>query len=214
MHFTQNNMTLDKVGESLQAHSMFTKLAIQLAATLSQVNTEPNTQAYWAMREVLPVAAEDESKLRRLWLRAMDTEICPKEAGRIVRQQFTGEKRLYVSLLERLCVVARAKGTVTKAEKQFLHQLGRGLRLAPWTVLHVIHRYAEENDPYAVLGIDAQMSAEKLRAYYRRAVRVLHPDHYAEYGASARTVDYLTDRLARVNAAYATIARGQQARAV
>ena len=207
------NITLDQGGESLCVHKSFTQLAIQLAASLSQVNETPNAHAYWAMREVLPVDASDETKLRRLWIRALDGRIDAKEAGRALAAMLPAEKHLFVSLLERLCVVARADGAMSKGEKTFLRQLGRGLKLAPWTVESIISRYGSQKDPYAVLGIDAKTSADKIRAHYRQAVRALHPDTYISYGASRSTVDYVTTRLSQINAAYRTIAKTHQAAA-
>lgn len=213
MQTAHNNITLDQGGESLASHKMFTQLAIQLAASLSQANLTSNTQAYWAMREVLPVDAQDETKLRRVWIRALDATVCPKAAGRMLVASLPNAKSLYVSLLERLCVVARAKGVLTKSEKTFLHQFARSVGLMPWTTHAIISRYGVAKDPYAVLGVDAKTSAKTLRTHYHQAVRALHPDTYISYGASRSTVAYVTNRLSHINAAYRAITKTHQATA-
>ncbi len=211
MHFDANDAANTLKSKTEARKVTITHLAVKLAATMSQLEGAASNKAYWAMREVLPIDSSDEVKLRRLWLRALDAPVDPKMVGEMLRETCGVKRNLAESLLTRLCVVARESGAISPLKKQFLRQFGRAVGLSPWKVAGVTRRTTKQTDPYAVLGIDATLSAEKIRNHYRAAVRALHPDSYAAYGASKITLTYMTDRLAQVNAAYRSIMKTREA---
>jgi DnaJ like chaperone protein len=60
--------------------------------------------------------------------------------------------------------------------------------------------------PFEVLGVSADIDDAELRAHWRELVRTNHPDKLIAEGMPEEFIQVATDRLARINAAYDTIA--------
>ena len=67
-------------------------------------------------------------------------------------------------------------------------------------------------DYYAILGVDAEASAESIKVAYRRLATQYHPDRMA--GASAEEMARSSDRMREINEAYSFLTKGGKRRAV
>lgn len=67
-------------------------------------------------------------------------------------------------------------------------------------------------DYYAILGLDAEASAESIKVAYRRLATQYHPDRLV--GASAQEVARSSDRMREINEAYSFLTKGGKRRAV
>jgi len=64
---------------------------------------------------------------------------------------------------------------------------------------------ALRDDPFEVLGIAPDSKIAEVKKRYKSLVKELHPDKQIAAGVPAEMVRLSTDRLARINAAYAEI---------
>jgi len=58
------------------------------------------------------------------------------------------------------------------------------------------------SDPYELLGVPANATAEAIREAYRQRCRENHPDRLQALGLSKEYIDLATRRMAAINAAY------------
>ena len=65
-------------------------------------------------------------------------------------------------------------------------------------------------DPYAILGVLPGVSPGAIREAYHRLVRESHPDLVIAQGLPPECVALATARIARINAAYDQIAKGER----
>ena len=63
-------------------------------------------------------------------------------------------------------------------------------------------------DYYAILGLDAEASAESIKVAYRRLATQYHPDRMV--GASAEELARSSDRMREINEAYSFLTKGGQ----
>ena len=62
-------------------------------------------------------------------------------------------------------------------------------------------------DPYGILGLKRDASAEAIKAAYRKLTRESHPDRLMAQGLPQEFLDMATAKMATINAAYDRIAR-------
>jgi DnaJ-domain-containing protein 1 len=67
-------------------------------------------------------------------------------------------------------------------------------------------------DPYELLGISRDCSADEIREAYRRRCRENHPDRLQALGLPRDYVDLATQRMAEINAAYDRVRQARQFR--
>jgi DnaJ like chaperone protein len=185
----------------------FTHALIALAAKLVAADGKPSTAEYAAFCSVFPLAEGAEAKRRSLFIRAMnDTAPALQYARRIVAL-YPNAMTLYHELLDRLLQVASADEALNAAEHELLRAVANVFDVPMDQWRHMVGRYIRMADanPYTVLGAYKRMSDSELRARYMAQVRLLHPDRYHAAGASADTIAMLSEKLAAINAAYATI---------
>ena len=126
-------------------------------------------------------------------------------------QAFADNRIILEQVLAGLYQIARADGPVNADEAAFLSRVTRHFGLdaevrrpgraggagpAPAT-----------DDVYAVLGLDRSASDEAVRARWKALMRENHPDSLASRGVPQAMIDAVSDRVARINAAYDTIKR-------
>ena len=118
--------------------------------------------------------------------------------------------------------VACADGEISRAELQILQRIPRalGIRLE-WYAYFASQRMGGQSagrsaprdslaDAYAVLGADANDSADELKRKYRELAKKNHPDALRAQGLPEEMVGKATERMSRINAAWTLIreARG------
>jgi len=73
------------------------------------------------------------------------------------------------------------------------------------------HRHLS-SDPYELLGIPANTTGEAIREAYRQRCRENHPDRLQALGLPKEYIDFATQRMAAINAAYDQLRELRQAR--
>ena len=70
-----------------------------------------------------------------------------------------------------------------------------------------------EQNAYAILGVDPEAPLSEIRIAYHRLVRETHPDLVVAKGLPPECVALATARIARINAAYDSVAKRGSIRA-
>ena len=114
--------------------------------------------------------------------------------------------------------IACADGTVSQAEAVILQRIPRALKIrSEWYGYFYSQRLsgrrageaAASRDPladaYALLGASAKDSADELKRKYRELAKKNHPDALRAQGLPEEMIGKATERMSRINAAWATI---------
>ncbi len=64
----------------------------------------------------------------------------------------------------------------------------------------------ERFDPFAILGVTREASADTVREAYRDMVKLYHPDRYAGMELPREVLNYMASASQRINAAFKTVA--------
>jgi len=119
-------------------------------------------------------------------------------------------------LLDGLFHIARADGEVHEAEVTYLRAIAGifGFSERDFERIRASNGCAANDDPYAVLGLNAGASDEEVKATHRRLVIEHHPDQLIAQGLPQEFIDIANDKLAAINAAHDRIRKERGALAV
>lgn len=187
----------------------FTHCLIALAAQLIAADGTPGAAKYAAFRSAFPFTSVEETKLRSLFIRAMNDRVPVIQIVRQIRRLYPDMPLLYRELLQRLLRVMQAEGVMGDTGRELLQAIALAFDIsaADWQAMLRGQDGDAVRDPYVVLGITPRTSDAELRRRYMMQVRMLHPDRYQSEGASPEQIALLSDKLAAVNAAYEEILR-------
>ena len=107
-------------------------------------------------------------------------------------------------LMEGLFHIAMADGALHPDEEAFLAEVARIFRLPEreYRCLHARFTPGAEPDPWDVLGVDPDTPLPEVRAAWRRAVRLTHPDAAMARGLPEEAVKLAERRLIAINRAW------------
>ena len=190
----------------------FTFSIIALAAKLAQVDGKVSKQSYWAFREVFPMQATEDTKIRSLFLMAMNERSDPEQYVRQIVRLFPARPGLYREILHRLFKIASADAPLSVKEMDYIKRLSLkfGFNRGEWKKILGHYSVPKLSDPYEVLGIHKKADVDAAKRAHRKLAREHHPDRYAAMGASAETLEMLSSKMAAINAAYDEVRRSKK----
>src|SRR4029079_6621265 len=129
--------------------------------------------------------------------------------ARQLARLFAQRPQVLEDVIDSLFHIAKADGAVHERELAFLESVAEifGFTRRDFTRIKARHLMPAKDDPYIILGIDAFASDDEVRKHYRKLVRDHHPDKHIAAGMPPGMIEVATGRLARINAAYESIAR-------
>lgn len=186
---------------------VFTTGLVALAAKMAKsdgVVTESEVEAFGRV-----VVVDDAARPGVEWLfdLAKGTSSGFEAYARQLASAFNDEPSLLEDVLDGLFHIAKADGAVHEAEERYLRAVAEifGYDDAAFRRIAARHvRLAE--DPYLVLGLEADVDDATIKATYRALVMENHPDRAIARGLPEEAVAITTRRLAAINAAYDRIA--------
>ena len=101
-------------------------------------------------------------------------------------------------------------GKLTVPEIEYLAQVSDIFGFEETDFQRMLALHAEEGPrPWDVLGVDPAISDDALRHHWRALVRDNHPDRLIADGMPEEFINAATERLARINAAFDSMARSR-----
>ena len=73
--------------------------------------------------------------------------------------------------------------------------------------MKIAHLGADMDDPYIVLGVQHNATDNEVRLAWRNLMREHHPDALVAQGMPEDFIEVATEKVATINAAYATICK-------
>ena len=182
----------------------FTIAVIVLGAKMAKADGQVTRDEVSAFKEVFRVPPEEMKNVGRLFNRARSDAAGFEPYARQIGGMFKDNPAVLVELLDGLFHIARADGTVTEDELAYLEEVARifGLDAAEWDRVRAANLGPDKSDPYTILGVTREASADEIKSAYRALVRENHPDRLVAQGMPQEFVDLANERLATINAAY------------
>jgi DnaJ like chaperone protein len=192
----------------------FTIAVIALGAKMASADGAVTRDEIAAFGEVFQVPPGEEQHLRLVFDIARKSTAGFESYARQVGRLFAKDRAVLEDLLGGLFRIALADGRLSAAEDAYLHEVARHFGFSPAEyarirALHVGPETDEGENPYAILGVSPDTSAEAVREAYHRLVRESHPDLVVAKGLPPECIALATARLARINAAYEQIAKAR-----
>jgi DnaJ like chaperone protein len=189
----------------------FTIGMIALGAKMAKADGQVTPPEISAFKEVFRISPSDLKHVARVFNLAKQDVAGFEFYARQMQRLFAQRPRMLEDILDGLFHIATADGVVDEKELAYLGEVARIFHFSQQDFARIKARHVPpgKEDPYVILGIDPHVSDEELRRHYRRLVRAGHPDRHIAAGMPAEMVRIATERLARINAAYETVAKGR-----
>ncbi|MEM7422577.1 MAG: molecular chaperone DjiA [Pseudomonadota bacterium] len=190
----------------------FTIAVIALGAKMAKADGRVTSDEVAAFRRIFTIPPGEEKHAARIFNLAR-TDVSGYEIyASQVATMFAGRQDVLRDLLEGLVFIAVADGEYHPNEDVFLRRVVEIFGLPEHELRTVRARHlADGSDPYAILGVEPEISEDALRRRWRTLVRDLHPDRMIGRGVPVEAQRMAEQRLAAVNDAYAQIRQERQA---
>ncbi|MBL4640094.1 MAG: TerB family tellurite resistance protein [Kordiimonadaceae bacterium] len=115
-------------------------------------------------------------------------------------------------VLEALMFIAKSDGHVHPNELNFIRAVAKIFFYSVPEIDAFVHRHvgADQNCPYATLGVQPGIDDAGLKKAYRSLVRKNHPDHLIAQGVPSDLIAVATRRAAEINTAYDEIMKSRE----
>jgi DnaJ like chaperone protein len=147
--------------------------------------------------------------VRRLYDLARQTTLGFESYARRLERRYSGCPQLLEDVLDGLFHIARADGTLSDDELNYLRQVADLFKMSPliFRRLRAMHLGPAADDPYVVLRITHDASDLAVRQAWREALSENHPDRVIARGLPAEYLEVANAKAAAINAAYDLISR-------
>jgi DnaJ like chaperone protein len=192
----------------------FTIAVIALGAKMATADGVVTRDEVAAFGEVFQVPPGEEEHVRLVFDLARKSTAGFESYARQVGRLFADDQTVLENLLGGLLHIALADGRIFPAEDAYLRKVAHhfGFDAGDYGRIRALHVGAEEDageDPYAILGVLPGAPATAIREAYHRLVRESHPDLVIAQGLPPECIALATARVARINAAYEQITKGE-----
>jgi DnaJ like chaperone protein len=186
----------------------FTVAVIALSAKMAKADGVVTHDEISAFRQRVHIPQAEVSQVGKFWDLARQTPDGFESYAKQVAKLFDGRAPILEQLLDLLFHIARSDGAVTPPEARYLATVAQifGFSEIDFARLMALHGEAGPT-PYEVLGIDPNIGDADLRHHWRELVRANHPDKLIAEGMPEEFIKVATNKLAKINAAYDSIAR-------
>lgn len=199
---------LDRLLAPAPRPAAFSIALIALSAKMAKADGVVVPLEVKAFREVFDIPPEELSGVARVFDLAKQDTAGFESYARQVGSLFADEPETREDLLDALFHVAKADHALHERELDFLKEVARLLGFEGVAYERIEARHVRRpGDPYAVLDLGPEASDTEVKARWRALVGEHHPDRLAARGLPPAAIKLANDRVAAVNAAYATIAR-------
>jgi len=184
-------------------HVGFSVAVIALSAKMARADGVVSPVEVDAFRRHFDVPPGEEAHVERLFRLAQGDVAGFESYAARVRALFADEAEVREEVVDGLFLIAAADGWIHERELAFLDRVAEILEIDEAAYLRISARYvASEDDPFAVLGLDADADPAEQRERYLALVREYHPDRFVARGLPPEFVRIANQRMAAINAAW------------
>jgi len=184
----------------------FRDAVITLGAKIAKADGRVTRDEVEAFKRVFRVPDREIKAVGAIFDRARESAEGLETHAAHIAKLFRGAPQVLEELLGALYDIARADGVVHPAELKALHTVARLFNLPEDAVDRLRARFEgrapDERDPYAVLGVSRDASADEIRAAWTRLARQHHPDRLVAQGLPEALIAQATQTMASINHAY------------
>ena len=186
----------------------FTIGMIALGAKMAKADGVVTDDEIVAFGQVFTVPEKDKPNVERVFNLAKQDTVGFESYAEQVANLFEKGSAMLENVLDGLFHIAKADGLVHEHELEYLQKVSGIFGFTERDFSRIRSRHVViADDPYEVLGLPATATANEVKQQYRKLARDLHPDRQIAEGMPQEMVLIATERLARVNAAYAQITK-------
>jgi DnaJ like chaperone protein len=184
-----------------------------LGAKLAKADGNAQAEEYAAFAEVFQPEPASAGNVRRLYQLARQTTRGFESYARRLAKRYRNCPQLLEDVLDGLFFVATSDGVVTAEELAYLERVSQLFGQSPLVFRRVkaTHLGPEAGDPYVVLGVAHDASDAAVRAAWKAALSVAHPDRARARGLPPEFIEVAEVKAAAINAAYGEIVRERKA---
>jgi DnaJ like chaperone protein len=198
--------SVDKPPEKTVA---FTIGMIALGAKMAKADGIVTDDEVKAFGQVFTVPENDRSGVERVFNLAKQDIAGFETYAEQVANLFAKGSSMLENVLDGLFHIAKADGLVHEHELEYLKKVASIFGFSERDFARIRSRHVViADDPYEVLGLPPTATKVEVKQQYRNLARDLHPDRQMADGMPKEMVLIATERLARVNDAYAQITKG------
>jgi DnaJ like chaperone protein len=188
----------------------FTIGMIALGAKMAKADGVVTDDEVMAFRQVFTVPEKDKTGVERVFNLAKQDIAGFETYAEQVAKLFAKGSSMLENVLDGLFHIAKADGLVHEHELEYLHKVSNIFGFSDKDFARIRSRHVViADDPYEVLGLPQTATKAEVKQQYRKLARDLHPDKQMAEGMPKEMVLIATERLARVNEAYAQITKGK-----
>jgi DnaJ like chaperone protein len=187
----------------------FSTAVTALGAKLAKADGRASAEEFAAFAEVFQPDAASERDIRRLYDLAQQTTHGFEGYARRLARRYSACPQVLEDVLDGLFHIARADGSLSGDELDYLRQVADLFRLSPLAFrrLKAMHIGPSADDPYVVLQVAHDATDTAVREAWRMALSEAHPDRVLARGLPAEYIEVANAKSAAINAAYDTIVR-------
>jgi DnaJ like chaperone protein len=182
----------------------FAIAVIALGAKMAKADGQVTRDEVAAFREVFQIAQNDEAGAARVFDMARTDIAGYQDYAARIQRMFAANPSTLCDLMEGLFHIAMADGFYHPGENEFLQDVSRIFGQTPEQFMALRARFVPDapRDPFAVLGVSADMPREEIRKHWRQLVRDTHPDAMIGRGVPEEAVRLAEKRLIDINRAW------------
>ena len=186
---------------------------VALGAKMAKADGQVRDEDVIAFRQVFRTDPQTEATIGRFFNLARQTTLGYKRYARIVTKAFRAQPGLLEDVMDGLFHIALADGIVTAEEADYLENVAEifGFSDREFRRIRNSHLGRDADDPYLILGVDADISDKNLKTAYRRAAAANHPDRLMARGLPQEMIGLATHKMAIINRAYAQVLEERKA---
>ena len=184
----------------------FTIGMIALGAKMAKADGAVTDDEVRAFAQVFHVPEEDRPAVERVFNLAKQDIAGFESYAAQVAKLFELRSSVLESVLDGLFHIAKADSVIHEDEMLYLESVAEIFGFAKIDFVRIRSRHVSlKDDPYEILGLEPGVKFSEIKSKYKSLVKELHPDRQIAAGVPAEMVKLATDRLSRINDAYAVL---------
>ncbi|MEM9421411.1 MAG: molecular chaperone DjiA [Pseudomonadota bacterium] len=184
--------------------AIFSIALIALSAKMAKADGVVTDDEVSVFRSFFSYPPEEDEKVRTVFLLATEDVAGFEAYARQVGRLFRDDCQVLEDVLDCLFFIALADGVMHPDEMTLLRVAADEFRLGKktWRRVKAAHLGADKEDPYIILGVEADISDAALKNEYLKLVKDNHPDALVARGVPEDLVKISEHRMAVINTAY------------